>query len=288
METGVDEQQRHAERRGDDVRDEPGGRAVGPAGSLGYRKGERRQAQQCPQDAGQIQLRAAGCRPGRRQDGPHDEEQGRQTRRHSNAPRTSVTRCADHQCQQGVLAQHRARRAGPRTGLDNGVAHVPVADKSVTPDCGFNAGLPVAGLPVAGLPVAGGCSHVVEPTTVVSLSGLHPARCPIDMRSCDCRIGPLPGFQYDEIASEAAASDRRGMHGAPFWQSLPGALYPSQPRTFTQETTFGNWLNCEAPGRSRLPDGLERIAAPALLPSRWCATCGARPRRRSSRVPCAW
>ena len=22
--------------------------------------------------------------------------------------------------------------------------------------------------------------------------------------------------------------------------SLPGALYPSQPRTFTQETTFGN------------------------------------------------
>ena len=211
METGVDEQQRHAERRGDDVRDEPGGRAVGPAGSLGYRKGERRQAQQCPQDAGQIQLRAAGCRPGRRQDGPHDEEQGRQTR------------CADHQCQQGVLAQHRARRAGPRTGLDNGVAHVPVADKSVTPDCGFKAGLPVAGLPVAGLPVAGlpvaglpvaglpvaglpvAGSHVVEPTTVVSLSGLHPARCPIDMRSCDCRIGPLPGFQYDRFGRRSRA-----------------------------------------------------------------------------------
>ena len=31
------------------------------------------------------------------------------------------------------------------------------------------------------------------------------------------------------------------MHGAHPGASLPGALYPSQPRPFTQETTFGNF-----------------------------------------------
>ena len=35
------------------------------------------------------------------------------------------------------------------------------------------------------------------------------------------------------------SSDRPGMHGAPSWRGLPGTLYPSQPRTFTQETAFG-------------------------------------------------
>ena len=30
------------------------------------------------------------------------------------------------------------------------------------------------------------------------------------------------------------------MHDTPLDANLPGASYPSQPRPFTQETTFGN------------------------------------------------
>ena len=39
---------------------------------------------------------------------------------------------------------------------------------------------------------------------------------------------------------QGCASDRQGMRGAFLDANLPDASYPSQPRTVTQETTFGN------------------------------------------------
>ena len=70
--------------------------------------------------------------------------------------------------------------------------------------------------------------------------GLHRGKCGPRITGATPAIRSRGILVRAPNPGEAAASDRQGMLEPPSDASVPGTSYPSQPRTVTQETTFGN------------------------------------------------